>query len=204
MFSEDKQCALHTFSKAFSDALKIRDAYTRLHSERVMHLSKQLAIEISLSECEIQMLQLASALHDIGKIAIPDHVLLKPTSLAPNELEVMQTHPEVGAKVIGAFEHEDAQHVAIAIKHHHEWFDGSGYPDRLSGEEIPILSRVIAVADNYDAMAVRRVYNSDRKHSEIMHIMASESGSKLDPHLFNLFTRIIEKDENRVYQARQL
>lgn len=190
--------ALIQFASALSAALQERDAYTRLHSERVMNLSHELGLRIGLSSSELGFLRAASALHDIGKIGIPDHVLLKPGKLELDERQVMQTHSERGAHIVLALDRDGADVVANVIKHHHESFDGSGYPDGLAGENIPILARIITLADNYDAMSVRRVYQEPKRHSAIIDEMLSESGHKHDPFLFEHFLKLIEKSSYRV------
>lgn len=200
-FSTEHQKALFDFSKALAEALRLRDAYTRLHSDRVVFISKKIAMAAGLSSKEIALLNLASAMHDIGKIAIPDSVLMKPAGLTERELTIMRNHPSLGADVIRCFHHDDAEEIAEAIRHHHEWFDGTGYPGHLKGETIPILSRIITIADNYDAMAVRRVYQSEKLHSHIMSIMEKESGQKLDPVLFSYFKQLIEASDNAIVRA---
>lgn len=188
-------------SKVFADALRMRDAYTRLHSDRVMALADGIGREIGLSHDELKVLEVGGCLHDIGKIVVPDEVLLKPARLDADELQIMQQHSEVGANLLAAYEHEDAMDVSQVIRHHHEWFDGSGYPGKLVGEEIPLLARIITVVDNYDAMAVRRVYQEARPHAVIVEIMASESGSKLDPDLFERFMYVIDQPEYQQFKA---
>lgn len=187
--------------KVFADALRMRDAYTRLHSDRVMALSNGVGLEIGLTRQELDALELGACLHDIGKIVVPDSVLMKPSKLTEAEFAIMQTHPAVGANLIEVYEHEDAQRIADIVRYHHEWFDGSGYPGHLVGEAIPLLSRIVTVVDNYDAMAVRRVYQGARPHAEIMRIMDSESGTKLDPEIFSHFKRVIEKPEYQSFIA---
>lgn len=190
--------ALIQFASALSVALKARDAYTRFHSDRVMQLSLELGVASGLSSVEIALLETASALHDIGKIGIPDHVLLKTGRLEEDEIATMRSHSERGAQILQALGIEGADLVAQAILHHHECFDGSGYPYGLKGSEIPVLSRIITIADNYDAMSTRRVYHEPRAHVAIMDEMLSESGCKHDPDLFELFLKQIEKSPHRV------
>jgi HD-GYP domain-containing protein (c-di-GMP phosphodiesterase class II) len=144
---------------------------------------------------------LGACLHDIGKIVVPDAVLMKPSKLNDEEFAIMQTHPSVGANLIEVYEHEDAQRIADIVRYHHEWFDGSGYPGHLVGEAIPLLSRIVTVVDNYDAMAVRRVYQGARPHDEILRIMESESGTKLDPDLFQRFVKVIHDPRYAEFKA---
>ncbi len=190
--------ALVQFASALSAALQERDAYTRFHSERVMNISNELGERIALPASELALLKTASALHDIGKIGIPDEVLLKAGKLDGEERSVMQTHSERGAHIVLALDRDGADVVAEVVRHHHESFDGSGYPDGLKGENIPVLSRIITIADNYDAMSVRRVYQEPKKHNAIIDEMLDESGHKHDPVLFELFLKLIEKSDYRV------
>lgn len=191
-------------SAVLAEALRQRDAYTRLHSDRVMALANGIGVELGLSSNELDVLELGSCLHDIGKIVVPDVVLMKPGRLDDAEMSVMQLHPSVGGDLIAAYEHPRSEVVAKVIRHHHEWFNGEGYPDKLAGEGIPLLARIVTLVDNYDAMAVRRVYQGARPHVEIMQIMDSESGTKLDPDMFACFTRVIEKPEYAVFKAASI
>jgi HD-GYP domain-containing protein (c-di-GMP phosphodiesterase class II) len=172
-----------------------------LHSDRVMALSRGIGLDIGLTRQELDALELGACLHDIGKIVVPDAVLMKPTRLDADDRAIMQVHPEVGGNLIAAYAHNEANKVAQVVRHHHEWFDGSGYPDRLAGEAIPLLSRIVTVVDNYDAMAVRRVYQEARPHDEILRIMESESGSKLDPELFQRFVKVIHNPRYAEFKA---
>ena len=104
----------------------------------------------------------------------------------------MKTHSEIGEKIMAATELEGSQQAALVIRHHHEHFDGHGYPDKLAGNSIPICSRIISIADSYDAMAVTRSYHHARTHSEIMAILQKENGNKHDPELMQIFCGIIE------------
>jgi len=190
--------ALIQFAGALAVALKARDAYTRFHSDRVMQLSLDLAVAMGLSGDELTLLETASALHDIGKIGIPDEVLLKAERLAEEEFAIMRAHSERGAQIVQALNMEGTDMVAKAILHHHECYDGTGYPHGLKGEEIPLMSRIITIADNYDAMATRRVYHAPRSHVEILNEMLAETGHKHDPDLFEVFIRQIETSPHRV------
>ena len=198
----DKNEHVLRLSRVLSDALRLRDAYTRLHSDRVMALSQGLGKSLGLSSAELTTLEIGSCLHDVGKIVVPDSVLMKPSMLDTEEIKIMRTHPEVGAALVAAYEHPYAEEIALVIRHHHEWFDGSGYPGRLSGEAIPLLSRIVTVVDNYDAMALRRVYQDARKHADILRIMESEAGSKLDPLLMTHFVRLIAQPEYAQFLAQ--
>ncbi len=155
--------SLLKYTKALSVALGYRDLLTRLHSERVRGLSAAIGKSCGLSRKEFNTLNIAASFHDIGKIGIPDHILLKPSKLDEDEWQIMKQHSEIGEKIILSIDLEGAPQAARLIRHHHEHYDGRGYPDKLSGEDIPICSRIISIADSYDAMAVTRSYHADER-----------------------------------------
>jgi len=144
------------------------------------------------------MLRVSSALHDIGKIGIPDSVLLKPVNLDPDEWVVIKTHSARGQRIVKAIVLPDAEEIGLVIRHHHEHFNGAGYPDGLTGDAIPILSRILSIADSYDAMGTPRVYHRARTHEEIMQVLSLEQGIKSDPYVFRKFCQIIETSALRV------
>ncbi len=193
--------ALCEHTKVLSVTLNYRDVFTRVHSDRVMRLSKALGMACQLSDAEMHGVLVASMFHDIGKIGIPDAILLKPANLEEAEWAVMREHPVIGEKIVLATELEGADIVADLIRHHHENYDGTGYPDNLAGEDIQIGARIIAVADAYDAIAMRRVYHEPRNHTEVMDIMHEEIGKKFDPALLATFCRIIETSRLKVPSA---
>ena len=183
--------ALYKYTKALSVALGYRDLLTRLHSERVHGLSVAIGKRCGLDKHELEALRISSSFHDIGKIGIPDRILLKPGQFDEDEWSVMKQHSEIGEKIMLATELEVSSRPARAIRHHHEHYDGRGYPDGISGESIPVCSRIISIADSYDAMAVTRSYHTARNHSKIMSIMHEETGGKFDPHLMRIFFEVI-------------
>ncbi|HCI54217.1 MAG TPA: phosphohydrolase [Gallionella sp.] len=187
--------SLLKYTKGLSAALGYRDLSTQLHSERVQGLSAEIGNYCNLPSNEINALNIAASFHDIGKIGIPDHILLKPAQLDDAEWEQMKQHAEIGEKIILSTELEGSQQAARLIRHHHEHYNGRGYPDQLSGENIPICSRIIAIADSYDAMAVTRSYHHARTHLEIMAILHRETGEKHDPELMHVFCKIIESSK---------
>lgn len=192
--------ALYTYTKALSVALGYRDSLTQLHSERVFRLSQDIGVGYGLSSKELSILKIAASFHDIGKIGIPDHILLSPSQLGGAEWEKMKQHAEIGEKILAAIELEGSLQAALAIRHHHEHYDGQGYPDGLSGKEIPIYSRIISVADSYDAMAVTRPYHRAKTHLEIMAILQKETGEKHDPELMRIFCEISESSQFKAPQ----
>jgi response regulator RpfG family c-di-GMP phosphodiesterase len=187
--------ALYTYTKALSVALGYRDSLTQLHSERVQGLCLLIGVRCGLSQQELGILKIAATFHDIGKIGIPDRVLLKPAQFDPAEWEIMKQHAAIGWEIMAATELEGSQQAALAIRHHHEHYDGQGYPDGLAGEAISIASRIISIADSYDAMAQTRSYHRSKTHAQIMPILHQETGVKHDPNLMRIFCDIIETSE---------
>lgn len=186
-------CPLHRVAPVLSVALGQRDLHTRQHSDRVIQLAVALGEQIGLSSHELGVLSLGAQFHDLGKIGIPDHILRKPAAFEQDEWTCMQQHAAIGERIILAMEGEDTADVARTVRHHHERFDGSGYPDRLAGDAIPLYARIISLADSYDAMLETRPYHRQRSHREVMDILTQENGSKHDPDLLYAFTAIAEK-----------
>jgi len=178
-------------------ALLERDANTGEHCGRTHALSLELGRAASLSASALANLGLAAQLHDIGKIGIPDRVLLKPGRLEPSELAVMKTHPQRGYEILAMVPDEDIAVVAEAVLRHHEGFDGGGYPGGLKGEEIPAISRIIAIADSYDALATDRPYHRAKNHDAIMRIMFEDNRGKYDPYFVSKFASLIESSSHR-------
>ncbi|NJN47514.1 MAG: HD domain-containing protein [Candidatus Competibacteraceae bacterium] len=188
----DSYDILVKYTKALAVALEERDLNTRLHSDRVVAISQAIGKRCGLTSIELALLELGASFHDIGKIGVPDHILLKPAKLEQDEWQRMKAHSEIGERILRAIDLPGIDQVASAIRHHHEHFNGCGYPDGLMGEAIPLISRIIAVADSYDAMAVTRSYHRPRSHNQIMDILNSEAGAKLDPDIFKYFSALID------------
>ncbi len=193
--------SLASMSRALSVALGERDLRTLGHSERVVKLSTELAIHLEFTEREVNQLILGAEFHDLGKIGIPDHVLHKPAAFDQNEWDCMKLHPIIGERIIRAIGCEQSAEIALIVRHHHEHFDGSGYPDKLVGTDIPVFARIISLADCYDAVSEPRPYHKARQHSDIMDLLESESGSKHDPDLLHAFSAMIEKSTLRTPDA---
>jgi len=183
--------------RAFAIALTARDPYTGFHCDRTLNLCAELGLSCGLTMSELSLLQSAAVMHDIGKVAIPDHILLKPGRLDADEMAMMQAHAARGANLLEALQMEELEDVVLAVRHHHEGFDGSGYPHSIAGEAIPIISRIIALADSYDAIATARPYHSARSHAEVMRIIDAETGVKFDPYLVAKFMSVIESSGYR-------
>lgn len=189
---------LSDYTRSLGAALEERDLATRHHCRRVVRLSAALGRRCKLSERELAHLAIGAELHDIGKIGIPDRVLKKPAAYNHDDWVAMKCHPEIGERLLRAVELNGAEEIACIVRHHHEHFDGSGYPDGIAGGAIPVLSRIISLADCYDAIAGARPYHRARDHEEIMDILAAETGSKHDPELFREFCAVIEDSGLRV------
>ena len=178
---------------AFEKIAKIvssRDPYTGVHSEEVAELAVKLAKVLNLPEKEIARIDTAARVHDLGKIAVPDAILLKPGPLTEEEWKVMKQHPVVSAEILSGLEiYKDCVDI---IRHEHEHWDGSGYPDGLKGEEIPLGSRIIAVADVWHALISDRPYRKAYTKEEARKIMKDMAGKVLDPRLVEIFLQILE------------
>ncbi|RLK53068.1 HD domain-containing protein [Stenotrophomonas rhizophila] len=176
---------------ALSMSLQMRDQYTRFHCDRVGLLGDQLGRLCDLDDTQRAHLALAARFHDIGKIGIPDNVLLYPARLDDAQRAIMRTHPERGERIFATTGRSDAAEVARLIRSHHEAFDGSGYPDGLKGSDIPLGARVLTIVDGYDAMTTTRPYRGPMPHAKAMGILAEQQGGLVDPQVFGLFTRMM-------------
>ncbi|HET9675691.1 MAG TPA: diguanylate cyclase [Gaiellaceae bacterium] len=175
--------------ESLSATVDARDSYTAGHSRRVQQLALAIGRELGLSQAELDLLGHAALFHDIGKLAIPDAILLKPASLTSEEWALMQRHAEEGARIIDRLGFlGDA---VPAIRHHHERFDGTGYPDRISGEEIPLGARIIHVADALDSMLTTRIYRAARPPADALTELRRASGSQFCPRCVAALERIL-------------
>ncbi|SRR6056297_258849 len=178
--------------KAITEALDARDSHTRCHCDRVVDLATELGKACEIAVEDLNALRLAARFHDVGKIGIPDAVLLKNGRLSADEWVLMREHPAKGERIFVATGLPNARAVGRVIRHHHEAFNGSGYPDKLTRGDIPFPSRVLLIADAYDAMTSTRPYHAARSHDQVMGILRTESGQKLDPVIFSRFEGMIE------------
>jgi len=178
---------------AFVKAIEARDPYTEQHSNRVTQIAMALCKAMGGSQEEQDILNVAGQLHDIGKIGIRDDILLKPGRLTDEEFRLIKEHPVIGANIVerlGLWDREKN-----IIKCHHERYDGKGYPDGLAGEQIPMLGRILSVADVYDAIASDRAYRRKMEEEKILQIMYGGSGSQFDPDVINTFRALYEKGQ---------
>lgn len=179
---------LHTL-RSLIIAINRRDFYTDGHCKRVTNLSLLLGERLRISEYEKDVIRVVGPVHDLGKIGIPDNILLKPDKLSDDEYVVMKSHSEYGEEIMSRFEILAKE--ARIIRHHHERYDGRGYPDRLAGEDIPVCSRIIAVCDAYDAMVTDRPYRKGMAAEAILTEMNRCAGSQFDPSIIPVFDEII-------------
>ncbi|MFP5352316.1 MAG: HD-GYP domain-containing protein [Actinomycetota bacterium] len=167
-----------------NDALETKDPYTHGHSRRVEKHCYRMGMHLELAEKELEDLRLAAALHDVGKVAVPDDILRKPGRLEPPEKEIMNQHPVVGERMVQDIRNE---RIITAIRHHHEEYKGGGYPDGIAGDSIPLFSRIIAVADTYDAMTSTRPYRTGMPRKKAVSIITEEKGKQFDPKVVDAF-----------------
>jgi putative two-component system response regulator len=162
-------------------ALKARDSYTLAHSKRVVSLAESIGRRLGLEDHQMDILSLAAGFHDIGKIGIPDQILLKPGKLSGEEYNDIKQHPIIAANMLRCLGNPLLDEVAVCVLHHHEQWNGKGYPDGLKGEEIPIISRIIAVVDAYDAMTTTRSYRTQIEIQQALAVIKQESGKQFCP-----------------------
>jgi HD-GYP domain-containing protein (c-di-GMP phosphodiesterase class II) len=176
--------------KALASAVDAKDRYTARHSRVVTRLALLLADAIHLSSEERSVLELSAWMHDVGKIGVPDSILTKPGSLTKEEFAVMMVHPVKGGEIVG--EIEELGRVADVIRHHHERVDGSGYPDGLRGEAIPLASRIILIADAFEAMTADRSYRHGFGREAALRELREHSGTQFDADLVSAFVRMMQ------------
>ncbi len=192
LFKRVKDTFLHT-SEALAEAVNSRDPYTGGHIRRVSGYAMLIAEECGLSNEDKEVLRLSAILHDIGKIGIEDSILGKGGVLTEDEALKMRTHPDIGARILGFV--EEMSDVIPGVLYHHECFDGSGYPEGLTGEEIPLHARIIAIADAYDALTTDRPYRKAMKGEDAVKELAGEARTHFDPYLLEIFLRIYKEAE---------
>ena len=175
---------------ALSRTLDARDSHSGSHSKRMAGLSEQVANKYRMTIREKRELSWAALLHDIGKIGVEDQILYKPEPLTEHEWEIMKTHPEVGAQMIQGL--SGMESIAAFILGHHERMDGSGYPRGLSGEQIPLGARIIAVVDSYSAMTEGRPYRKAKTHEEAIMELKNLSGTKYDSNVVKTFVSLFD------------
>lgn len=191
----EKQKICEMAARTILKALDAKDQYTYGHSMRVCYFSLVIGKELGLTDKEMYELELSALFHDIGKIGTPDAILNKTTRLTEEEFDVMKQHPSDSYNILKGF--SVFEKVARFAKHHHERYDGRGYPDALKGEQIPLFSRIILISDTFDAMTSTRVYRKGLPYETAFEELVEFSGSQFDPELVKHFINGMEKESKK-------
>jgi putative nucleotidyltransferase with HDIG domain len=178
---------------AIATAVEARDGYTEAHCRRLAAYSALMAERLGLPPEEIEAVRLGALLHDVGKIGIRDHILLKPGRFTPDEREEMQRHPEIGRRIIDRIQGL-AQTTVACVMHHHEYWNGTGYPAGLAGEAIPLGARIVSVVDVWDALSTERPYKGAFPPEVVRDKLEKGKGVQFDPNLVELFYSILEEE----------
>ena len=194
--------------KAYLDSIETlrytveaKDPYTRGHSDRVSEYSVLIGEKLGLSEEDIKTLRVGGLFHDIGKIGIPDSILLKEAKLTDDEYSQIKNHPSIGAHIL--CNAEVFQDIIPIVKHHHEKFDGTGYPSKLKGEDIPYLARIAAVADTFDAMTSKRTYRNALPLDVVRGEIERCSGTQFDPVIAKVFIDILDNNYDEIEKIQE-
>lgn len=181
-------------------AVDAKDIYTRGHSDRVSEYCVLIGKKLGLSEDDIKALKIGGLFHDIGKIGVPDSVLLKEEKLTDEEYSQIKNHPSIGAHILSTA--TIFSDILPIVKHHHEKYNGTGYPSKLSGESIPYLARIAALADTFDAMSSKRPYRDALSIEVIKEEIKKNKGTQFDPKLADVFLDILENDYNEIVRIQ--
>ncbi len=181
--------------------VEAKDPYTRGHSDRVSEYSVLIGEKLGLSEDELKTLRIGGLFHDIGKIGIPDSILLKQSKLTDDEYSEIKNHPSIGAHIL--CNAEVFKEIIPIVKHHHERYDGRGYPGQLKGEDIPYLARIAAVADAFDAMTSKRTYRDSLPIDIVRDEIEKNLGTQFDPNIGKIFLEIIDNDYAKIEEIKE-
>ena len=184
---------------SFNQLLDLRDLNTGVHSTRLAEWGLRVARDLGVAENHLHHLEMGALLHDIGKIGVPDHILNKPGRLTTEEFEFVKRHPEFGWTVIRKL--PGLEQTSLFVLHHHENFDGTGYPARLKGSEIPVGSRIVSVIDAFDAMVSSRPYRKGLPLQDAIRRLHEASGTQFDPAVIRSFVPIAESEMPSVLEA---
>ncbi len=200
-YAETRELFFGTVS-ALSQAIDAKDGFTRGHADRVSRIAGAIARELNVPERQIEQIELAGLLHDIGKIGVEDRILMKPQRLEADEQELMRRHPIYGASIL---EPSAALRPLVPIVlHHHENYDGSGYPEGLKGEEIPIGARIMIVADAYEAMTSDRIYRKAIGHDNAMEQLNKHKGRQFDPKVVRALEQVVSSKGSAAFEMSDL
>jgi hypothetical protein len=194
----DQQAMVLGSLKALTAAIDAKDRYTCGHSERVALLGRGLALAAGLEPAQAERVHMCGLLHDVGKIGVPEAVLSKPGRLTDQEFALVKLHPEIGYRILKDI--PMLEDLLPGVLHHHERFDGKGYPHGLIGEEIPLFARILALADTFDAMSSNRSYRSGMPREKVLAEIAKHSGSQFDPALAGAFARLDLTEYDRAFE----
>ena len=197
--AEENRALFLSSIQMLAGAVDEKDPYTRGHSDRVTRYSVILAKELALTAEEIEVIRISAQLHDVGKIGIEDRILKKPGALTPDEYEIMKTHTSKGASILRPV--EMLKEMIPGIELHHESLDGRGYPHGLKGDEIPLIPRIVMVADCFDAMTTNRPYQAAMDPEYVVRIINSLVNSKFDPRIVAALTAVFERGDFRIRRA---
>ncbi|HXF64164.1 MAG TPA: diguanylate cyclase [Caldilineaceae bacterium] len=189
--SEEVEALNKELMLALASTIDLRDPFVIEHSRHVARYAVLTATELGLSPAQVELVRQAGLMHDIGKLAIPEAILFKPDFLTPEEYEIVKDHSTIGADLLSDF--RTLRHIAAFVRHHHERYDGLGYPDGLSGDQIPIESRILALADAVEAMASDRPYRQGLSVDAILAEIARHAGAQFDPKVVEAFTRVVQR-----------
>ncbi|HEY3131986.1 MAG TPA: HD-GYP domain-containing protein [Acidobacteriota bacterium] len=184
---------------AFNQILDLKDLNTGVHSTRLAEWAVRVAEDLEIDEACLHDIEVAALLHDIGKVGVPDAILQKPSRLTDQEYELTKKHPEYGWAIVRLF--PDLERAGLLILHHHERYDGGGYPGGLKNQEIPIGARIVSVIDAFDAMISARPYRAGLPCDEALRRLIAASGTQFDPAVVRCFVRIAEADIPAVFAA---
>jgi putative nucleotidyltransferase with HDIG domain len=183
--------------ESLATAIEAKDSYTYGHSRRVARISAAICKELGMAKKETKLVELAAYLHDIGKIGTPESILNKPGALLADEFEKIKEHPAMGAAILSNI--DEFSEIVKWIRHHHEWYDGKGYPDRISADDIPIEARIMKIADAYDAITSDRPYRKGMPTADAMKIMEESTRRQFDPEIFQVFRRLLHEGKIEPY-----
>ena len=181
--------------------VEAKDTYTRGHSDRVSQFSVLIGKHLNLSESELKNLEIGGLFHDIGKIGVPDSILLKESKLTDDEYSEIKNHPSIGAHILSTA--TIFKDILSIVKHHHERFDGHGYPGQLKGNDIPFLARIAAIADSFDAMTSRRTYRDSLPIETVIAEFERCRGTQFDPNLTDVFLDILKNHYDEIKQIQE-
>jgi response regulator RpfG family c-di-GMP phosphodiesterase len=188
------------FLEVLAETIEAKDRFMRGHARRVAVFASLLAARLRLSSEEQEQVRIAAFLHDLGKVGVPTDLLLRAGALDPAERRLVERHPEIGSRLLHPL--AVPRPITLAVRHHHEWWDGSGYPDGLAGEEIPLVGRIVSVADAFDAMSCDRPYRRALAREHVVREFERFAGIQFDPRVVTEFLHILESSAAEDADAR--